>query len=83
MLKHRASEIAAACLILAVQTLTGTKAWTKDTEQVTKMLLKDLSGVIEDVRGFVSEVNLKFLTTLKYKFSKLEYCEVAGISLDL
>lgn len=83
MLKHRASEMAAACLIISVESLTGAKAWSKEIEQVTKMLLKDLACVIEDVRGFVTEVNVKFLTTLKYKFQKMEYCEVASISLDL
>lgn len=35
----------------------------------------------EDVRSFVVEVNPKFLTTLKYKFSKHEYLEVANIAL--
>jgi hypothetical protein len=33
--------------------------------------------VVDDVRSFVMEVNPKFLTTLKYKFSKVEYEEVA------
>ena len=75
--------MAAACLIISVESLTGAKAWSKEIEQVTKMLLKDLACVIEDVRGFVTEVNVKFLTTLKYKFQKMEYCEVASISLDL
>ena len=39
----------------------------------------DLQVVVEDVRGFVVEVNPKFLTTLKYKFSKAEYQEVAAL----
>jgi hypothetical protein len=39
----------------------------------------DLKVVVEDVRGFVVEVNPKFLTTLKYKFSKAEYQEVAAL----
>jgi hypothetical protein len=34
---------------------------------------------VEDVRSFVVEVNPKFLTTLKYKFSKAEFLEVASI----
>lgn len=39
----------------------------------------DLSVVVEDVRSFVMEVNPKFLTTLKYKFSKADYMEVATL----
>jgi hypothetical protein len=46
-------------------------------EKSTDMLDSDLQVVVEDVKGFVMEVNPKFLTTLKYKFSKQEYCEVA------
>lgn len=43
------------------------------------MLEENLQAVVEDVRGFVMEVNPKFLTTLKYKFSKVEYMEVATL----
>jgi len=39
-------------------------------EKTTGMLDADLQVVVEDVRSFVVEVNPKFLTTLKYKFSK-------------
>jgi len=48
-------------------------------ESFTKMMESDLQVVAEDVRSFVVEVNPKFLTTLKYKFSKTEYLEVAGL----
>ena len=48
-------------------------------EKITGMKDEDLQVVVEDVRGFVVEVNPKFLTTLKYKFSKAEYLEVAGL----
>jgi len=40
---------------------------------------EDLKVVVEDVKGFILEVNPKFLTTLKYKFSKQEYKEVASL----
>jgi len=40
-----------------------------------------LQKIVEDVRCFIIEVNPKFLTTLKYKFSKTEYLEVATESL--
>lgn len=41
--------------------------------------MSDLSSAVEDVRSFVAEVNPKFLTTLRYKFSKSEYMEVAAL----
>ena len=40
---------------------------------------EQLKGVIEGVKSFVHEVNPKFLQTLKYKFNKTEYFEVANI----
>lgn len=49
-------------------------------EKSTGMLDSDLAPVVEDLKGFVMEVNPKFLTTLKYKFSKQEYHEVASIA---
>jgi len=49
-------------------------------EKSTLMMDEDLQVVVEDVRSFVIEVNPKFLTTLKYKFSKAEYQEVASIA---
>jgi hypothetical protein len=48
-------------------------------EKRTGMKDADLQLVVEDVRSFVVEVNPKFLTTLKYKFSKTEYKEVATL----
>ena len=48
-------------------------------EKITNMKEDELQVVVEDVRGFVVEVNPKFLTTLKYKFSKTEYIEVAKL----
>lgn len=51
--------------------------WNKEMEKCTGYKEKDLKAVIEDVKLFVLEVNPKFLQTLKYKFSKPEYFEVA------
>jgi hypothetical protein len=80
LLKYRASEIAAASLILSCRSLRNqTNPWNKEVEKITEMKEEDLQVVVEDVRGFVVEVNPKFLTTLKYKFSKAEYLEVAGL----
>jgi hypothetical protein len=80
LLKYRPSEIAGASLILACRALKkGTHPWNKEMESFTQMMEIDLQVVAEDVRSFVVEVNPKFLTTLKYKFSKTEYLEVAGL----
>lgn len=53
--------------------------WTAEVEAHTGMKSEDLAVVVEDVRSFVVEVNPKFLTTLKYKFSKHDYLEVAAL----
>ena len=48
-------------------------------EQATDYSEQYLAPIVEDVKGFIVEVNPKFLTTLKYKFSKIEYKEVASL----
>ena len=80
LLKYRASEIAAASLILSSRSLKKQICpWNKEMERITGMKDEELQTVVEDVKGFVVEVNPKFLTTLKYKFSKAEYLEVASL----
>ena len=56
--------------------------WNKEIEAATGMLESDLAPIREDVRGFVVEVNPKFLTTLKYKFNKDAYKGVASLPLE-
>lgn len=51
-------------------------------EKATLMKEESLVNVTEDVRSFVTEVNPKFLTTLKYKFNKPDYKEVAGLPFN-
>ena len=48
-------------------------------ERATEYSEEHLQPIAEDIKGFVLEVNPKFLTTLKYKFSKQEYKEVATL----
>lgn len=48
-------------------------------EKWTGIKEKDLKDAIEDLKQFAYEVNPKFLSTLKYKFSKNEYLNVASI----
>ena len=50
-------------------------------EKTTSYSEEYLAPIVEDVKSFIVEVNPKFLTTLKYKFSKTEYLEVASIPL--
>lgn len=38
----------------------------------------DLKEVIKEVKLFVNEINPKFISILKYKFSKTEYMKVAN-----
>lgn len=52
-------------------------------EQATNIKYSELQSIVEDVKSFIVEVNPKFLTTLKYKFSKPDYQEVAIESLQL
>lgn len=79
MLQYKPSQIAAASLILSVKCIKKTQAWNKEMEKVTGYSEAALAPVVEEVKGFAVEVNPKFLTTLKYKFSKVEYEEVASI----
>jgi hypothetical protein len=37
----------------------------------------DLNDCIEEIKTFAIEINPKFISTLKYKFSKTEYLSVA------
>ena len=73
LLDYNPSEIAASSLILSFKCLKRSNCWSKEVEQVTGYTEAHLAPIAEDVKGFVVEVNPKFLTTLKYKFSKPEY----------
>lgn len=79
LLKYKSSELAAACLILSARAIKKVNAWNKEMEKCTTYKEETLKEVIEDVKSFAYEVNPKFLSTLKYKFSKPEYFEVASI----
>ena len=81
LLQYNPSEIAAASLILSVKCMKKMHAWNKEMEALTGYSDAHLAPIVEEVKGFALEVNPKFLTTLKYKFSKQEYMEVASIAL--
>ena len=77
LLKFKQSEIAAASLILATKQLKKTNCWNRDMEKYSGYTEAQLSEVVKEVRSFCVEINPKFISTLKYKFSKPEYKEVA------
>ena len=66
-------------MILATKAIKKVSVWNKEMERATEYTDEHLQPIAEDVKGFVLEVNPKFLTTLKYKFSKQEYKEVANL----
>lgn len=77
-LKFKPSQLAAAALILSAKQLKKTDCWTKEVEELTSYTAADLSEVIKEVRLFCHEINPKFISILKYKFSKPEYKKVAN-----
>ena len=70
-------------MILAAKNLQRVAVWTPEMESATNIQWSVLAPIVEDVKSFIVEVNPKFLTTLKYKFSKPDYMEVATESLQL
>ena len=79
LLKYKPSELAAASLIIAAKMIKKVNIWNKEMEKATLYTDKHLQEVVEDVKSFIEEVNPKFLSTLKYKFSKTEYMQVASL----
>ena len=80
-LKFKPSELAAASIILSAKQLKSIECcWTSEVEQMTGYKFSALSEVIKEVRLFCHEINPKFISILKYKFSKAEYLKVANHS---
>lgn len=52
--------------------------WGKDLEKFTNYTQEELKDAIAEVRSFCVEINPKFISTLRYKFSKPEYNKVAN-----
>ena len=77
LLKFKQSEIAAAAIILATKQLKKVNCWNKEMEKLSGYTEAQLQDVVKEVRSFCLEINPKFISTLKYKFSKPEYGEVA------
>jgi hypothetical protein len=77
LLKFKQSEIAAASMILAAKQLKKINCWNKEMEKFSGYKESDLAEVVREVKSFCLEINPKFISTLKYKFNKTEYGEVA------
>ena len=79
LLKFKPSQIAAASLILSAKQLKKNEGvWGKEMERFTQYTHDDLKEAVTEVRSFCVEINPKFISTLRYKFSKPEYCKVAN-----
>lgn len=78
LLQFKPSELAASCLCLASTQLKKAHGWTEHMEKFSGYQKKDLKKPIEEVRSFALEINPKFISTLRYKFSKTEYMKVAN-----
>lgn len=78
LLQFRPSELAAASLILAATQLRKTSGWTEHMEKFTGYSKNALKKPADEVKSFALEINPKFISTLRYKFSKAEYMKVAN-----
>ena len=79
-LKFKPSQLAAASIILATRQLKSVECWDKSVEEKSKYTIESLTDVVKEVSLFCHEINPKFISILKYKFSKPEYMKVANYS---
>lgn len=77
-LAFKPSMLSAASIILSAKMLKKQDPWTKEIEQITSYSRKDLEEVVKEVKLFCQEINPKFISILKYKFSKSEYKKVSN-----
>lgn len=80
-LRFLPSQLAAASLILAAKRIKNFDCWSKEMEQFSGYSAGSLTEVVKEVKLFVVEINPKFISVLKYKFSKPQYNKVANYSL--
>lgn len=78
LLRFRPSQIAAASMILSSSQLKKTTGWTETLAKFTGYTEADLKEAVDEVKSFALEINPKFISTLRYKFSKAEYMKVAN-----
>lgn len=80
LLRFKPSQLAAASLILSAKQLKKVNAWTPEMEKFSGYKEADLSEAVAEIKCFALEINPKFISTLKYKFSKPEYNNVARLT---
>lgn len=73
LLRFKPSQLAAASMILSAKQLKKINCWNKEMEKFTGYKESDLKEAVEEIKSFAMEINPKFISTLKYKFSKPEY----------
>lgn len=79
LLRFTPSQIAAASLILSAKQIKKKDAyWSQSLKSFTGYSHDDLKETVAEVKSFCVEINPKFISTLKYKFSKPEYMKVAN-----
>lgn len=77
LLRFKPSQMAAAAMILSAKQLKKINCWTKEMEKFSGYSEDDLKEPVEEIKSFALEINPKFISTLRYKFSKPEYLQVA------
>ena len=77
-LRFKPSYLAAAALILSVRQLKKEECWTKEVETFTCYSAENLAEAVSEVQLFCEEINPKFISILKYKFSKAEHHKVSN-----
>jgi len=77
-LQFKTSYLSDADLILSTKQLKKVDCWNKEVQTITGYSTQDLSEVVKEVRLFCHEINPKFISILKYKFSKPEYMKVSN-----
>jgi hypothetical protein len=64
-------------MILSARQLKKINCWNKEMEKFSGYTESDLKEATDEIKSFAMEINPKFISTLKYKFSKPEYLQVA------
>jgi hypothetical protein len=77
-IRFKPSQLAGAALILSARQLKKTECWDSQMETLTGYKVSDLEEPCSEIRLFCHEINPKFISILKYKFSKAEYMKVAN-----
>lgn len=77
-LQFKPSELAAAAQILSCKQLKNQDVWTPEMKELTDYSNQDLADVVKEVKLFCHEINPKFISILKYKFSKAEFKKVSN-----